>query len=168
MNEETKNRTVFIPLTDRQVERLAEISAGQSMSIGELLGAFIGDLTGIYANGSDEMNLAEAWLKRCAFDMFEPETFLKFLYDHGELNTAKECMEEILMLQEETQEDPEEVRNELRGFIHSEEETLQNLYSDYCEAVSNPEDVAEAFDSVRSYTKELCRLLRSGRKDTKA
>lgn len=79
-----KERTITLKLSDADCERIAKKAGKHSLTVGELLENFIGDLVGgTYSNGSDERDRAEQWFERCWFGMFPEETLLWYLLDWG-------------------------------------------------------------------------------------
>lgn len=86
-------RTVTIRLSDADCERIARKAGRVGMSVGELLGSFIGDLIGgTYSHGSEEEMRAEEWFDRCGFDYPAGDRLLNYLletsYDIGDFITV--------------------------------------------------------------------------------
>ena len=69
--ETITERTITVKLTDTDCEKLVHICGEHNLTVGQLIGNFIGDLVcGTHSNGSDERDLAEQWFKCCWFGMF--------------------------------------------------------------------------------------------------
>lgn len=92
-NKTIADRTITIKLSDADCERISRKAGMAGMSVGELLGGFIGDLTGgIYSHGSDEEMCAKEWFDRCGFEFFAKDRLLNYLlenyYDVGDFVTV--------------------------------------------------------------------------------
>ena len=103
-----KERNVIINLSDADCERLSRMCGRHSATVSELLENFIGDLVyGTYANGSDEHNIATAWLDRCYLGLQDETTFLRFLIEQGRIDEAADALEEIEVVERVTADEEE-------------------------------------------------------------
>jgi len=59
-----KPRKFSLEITDEQYKRLHETAREYNITASQLLSSFIGDLVDYHRNGSDEKELAEAWVER--------------------------------------------------------------------------------------------------------
>ena len=65
MNGDDYMRRIYINITDEEKERLSKIAAEHDATPGELLAAFVADITySDRSGGSDERMYAEQWLCR--------------------------------------------------------------------------------------------------------
>ncbi len=98
MNKENETRTysISLNLTAADAQKIAEMAGASGMSVSTLLSAFVNDLTGsIYANGSDEYDLANAWFDRCWFSRFPDKTFLNYLLEREQIYDVLGLWDEI-------------------------------------------------------------------------
>lgn len=103
-----KERNVIINLSDADCERLSRMCGRHGATVSELLENFIGDLVyGTYANGSDEHNIATAWLDRCYLGLQDETTFLRFLIEQGRIDDAADALEEIEVIERVTANEEE-------------------------------------------------------------
>ena len=156
-----KGRPFYIPMSDNDCRELARIAATQGMQPADLLAAFIGDLTGgTHCNGSDEREIARAWLDRTCFELSAAPDFVKYLADRWLIDNAAESMSEVETLREEMQEESEEDAAETAGIIQREEMALHEDFKEYQADTEAPETEAEAMQVLREYTRELDRMLK--------
>lgn len=95
-----KKRRLILNLSDADVARLCERTAGVGLTPEKLLENFIGDLVdGTFSNGSDERMYANQWFERCWFSLFPENTFLRYLTEAGKLNEIQDCLEEVELLE---------------------------------------------------------------------
>lgn len=100
--ETIRERTIKIALSDADCERIAERAGSANMTVGELLGQFIGDLVcGTYSNGSDERDMARSWYDRCWFGAFPDRTFLAYLVGEYVLQDYEDTKAQIKYMQDD-------------------------------------------------------------------
>lgn len=132
-----KERTLKIPLSDADCDRLASLCGEYGISVSVLIKNFIGDLVdGTYSNGSDERYYARRWFDRCWFSWYpelqetllshllawgyDPEEYLDILDD---IETAKEEKEYLAEHPEEADEEDQYIDD----YIADWEEKLRDM-----------------------------------------
>ncbi len=95
-NEQVRERTITVRLTDDDCRTLADKCGQYGLTVGELIENFINDLVdGTYSNGSDERAYIQSWVDRCGFSQ-GPESLLGYLlswgYDPGDY---MRCLDDI-------------------------------------------------------------------------
>lgn len=104
------------------------------LTVPELLENFIGDLVGMWGNGSDERGHAEAWFNRCWFsdDYYREITFSMWLSRYGNLRTAFNILEQLETIQADidAEKDPEELEA-LKDDLEAWKADLEELYEEY-------------------------------------
>jgi hypothetical protein len=148
-----KARTVSLNLSDADADRLFKKAGQAGLSVSELLENFVGDLVGVYGNGSDERDYAEQWFDRCWFSAgcvwgAEDISFLQWLITEDCIDNAIELWNNIafckmdeaetLKQMEESgeAEDLADYRDDLkclREEIADEREELNGLLTEYRE-----------------------------------
>ena len=159
--ETITERTITVKLSDTDCEKLVHICGEHNLTVGQLIGNFIGDLVcGTHSNGSDERDLAEQWFKCCWFGMFPEKTLLNhllldwedgpehYLLAMNEIETAKENIRSI----EKEIEEPSDVWKH----IFSDSAFTKPCYSNVDEYVAAlKEDLQSYHDDLREWTEEL-------------
>lgn len=155
---EIRERTIQIRLSDDDVARISEKAASVGLTVSELLGNFIEDLTdGAHSNGSDERMLANEWLERCGF--MREQTFLAFLIDQGELQPYLDSLDYIAELEGDLREAAEqEEREAIQEDIDREREITENCYTEYSEQIKEPQPKEDALKGVKDYKARLEKL----------
>ena len=140
-------RTIEVNLSDADVKRISEKAGKHGLTVGELIGNFIGDLVdGTYSNGSDERMYANEWFDRCWFGAFPDYTFLKYLLEWGRLEevikalenieTSKETIAEIeeslkTSNDKEWEENEKEILQDEQNYIARLKETIDDYWQEY-------------------------------------
>ena len=124
--ETIKERQIFIKLSDADCERISKLCGAHSLTVGELLENFIGDLVcGTYTNGSDEEDYARNYFNRCWFGMFHEETLLSFLLEGWFCN-----VDNFFELLENIKSGYEELENYKENPTQYDEEEIEYLKTD--------------------------------------
>jgi len=157
-------KTFDLKVSDEAARRFCEIASSAGMTPDELLSSFVGDLTGVCSNGSDERSLACRWMNRCGFKETREETFLTYLADTRKLDYSYESMSMILELKWEfgITEDWKE-RKQIERLIDSNYEELRNEYAIYMNRMKERnqpyESEGRSLYRLRKYTERLDKLL---------
>lgn len=167
-----KEKNIRVRLTETDCERLSLLCGKISLTVGELIEAFIGDLTGgKYTNGSDERMLADEWLQRCGFSMFAKETLLKYFIDnYYDTDDFLYLMDEIKGIEEELKEyeiNPEKTNKEEAENANADLAALRECYDEkYKEIIEEYEkehpdaDIEEEIQAMMGWQKERMDLKR--------
>ena len=145
---------VDIELLPDDFRILTETAGRQGMTTAELLQAFIYDLTlSSLSHGSDERDLARAWLDRCGFSYLNDsrDSFLTWLIDTGNYTEYAIYRDAI-----EYHEGKEalEIYGDSPETLQEAREGLDRLYEDYCEEYHAGGNRAEDFRQADRWTKE--------------
>lgn len=170
-----RKRTIEVNLSTADCDRIARKAGEASLSVGELVASFIGDLVaGTYSNGSDERARAQQWFERCHFGAFPESTFLKYLIDECEIDFFLKNLEML----EDTAADLAEYESEptepdaLEDFKAIQKahdfylQELQEFYSEYKEYCGllpewekqDPETWESGLARVKAWKAELDRI----------
>lgn len=82
-NDQLKERTISIRMTDSDLQALASKCGKNGITIKELFEIFVGDLVGgHFCYGSDEGRLADEWFERHLFE-YGDDSLLQYLLRYG-------------------------------------------------------------------------------------
>lgn len=168
--KDVKYRTVMIPLSDDDCERIAVKAGSVGMTVGDLLAHFIGDLVcGTFTGGSDERMYADQWFDRCLFSMLTQNTFIGWLLhtkDYsgvedfmGHYEIMKECEEDLQA------EDPTDTEEANREEIAYQQNWMKSEYRDYCaylerKGLGSPKSFEDAVSEVVQWDMQLHEMKR--------
>lgn len=164
-------KKITVELSEADCERISKLCGEHSLTVGELLKNFIGDLVdGTYSNGSDERMYAREWFDRCWFGAFPEKTLLNYLLTNWEtsaedflglldnLNTAYADYEEYK--KKPTDFDEEEVEYIKEDIEDSEKELseLKEGFLKYCKDESPVPDWEQEVEKVKAWAEEMERM----------
>ena len=141
-----KEYTLKLNLEAGDFRTLADMAGRSGMTTGELLEAFINDLTNSdRRNGSDESIKARQWLQRCGFMHWNFDSFLTYLIE----NPADRVIYSYASPAARYYKDLPE------GSSREEEqeaaEQLASVWRNYCECTNHIENQAEAYEAADRY-----------------
>lgn len=154
-----KERTVTLNLSDSDCERISRLAGEHSLTVGELLTNFIGDLVGgTYSNGSDERDKANEWFERCWFGMFPEETLLRHLLLLGhDVDDFLTACDELKYYDANPQEYADEVADLEEGqklwFVQEYQDNTEDFLNDHKDA-----DIGNEIELCRNWVADRQKL----------
>jgi hypothetical protein len=156
--EKSIQRNIVLKLPNEDVENLCAKTARAGLTVSQLLENFVYDLVhSDRANGSDERMYANQWFDRCGFSFSFSQTFLVYLIEWGEVDTAIEMWEEL-----EDYKDQGELDEYEKQDVAVLTEALEKMFRDYQEDNKEPADLTleSGMEKVLKWDKERKELLR--------
>lgn len=155
--EKSIQRNIVLRLPNEDVENLCAKAARAGLTVSQLLENFVYDLVhSDRANGSDERMYANQWFDRCGFSFSFSQTFLLYLIEWGEADTAIEMWEEL-----EDYKDQGELDEYEKQDAAALTEALEKMFRDYQEDNKEPADLTleSGMEKVLKWDKERKKLL---------
>lgn len=155
---------VTIKLPDDDIDALCKKAAKAELTVSQLIENFVSDLIdGSRTNGSDERMYAQQWFDRCWFSSPMEETFLSYLIDFDQIDTAIETWEELEYYKKQSELD--EYDKEEVELLNEE---INELFNDYKELYTNcaDETLEEGMKRVTEWFKEREELMNVNKSPT--
>lgn len=156
--EKSIQRNIVLKLPNEDVENLCAKAARADLTVSQLLENFVYDLVhSDRANGSDERMYANQWFDRCGFSFSFSQTFLVYLIEWGEVDTAIEMWEEL-----EDYKDMEELDEYEKRDVATITGALEKMFRDYQADHKEPSDhtLESGMEKVMEWDRERKELLR--------
>ena len=157
-------RNITIKLPDDDIDALCKKAAKAELTVSQLIENFVSDLIdGSRTNGSDERMYAQQWFDRCWFSSPMEETFLSYLIDFDQIDTAIETWEELEYYKKQSELD--EYDKEEVELLNEE---INELFNDYKELYTNcaDETLEEGMKRVTEWFKEREELMNVNKSPT--
>lgn len=157
-------RNITIKLPDDDIDALCKKAAKAELTVSQLIENFVSDLIdGSRTNGSDERMYAQQWFERCWFSSPMEETFLSYLIDFGQTDTAIETWEELEYYKKQSELD--EYDKEEVELLNEE---INELFNDYKKLYTNcaDETLEEGMKRVTEWFKEREELMNGNKSPT--
>lgn len=155
--EKSIQRNIVLKLPNEDVENLCAKAARAGLTVSQLLENFVYDLVhSDRANGSDERMYANQWFDRCSFSFSFSQTFLVYLIEWGEVDTAIEMWEEL-----EDYKDQGELDEYEKQDAAVLTEALEKMFQNYQEDNRDPADstLESGMEKVMKWDRERKKLL---------
>lgn len=155
--ELSKQRNITLRLPDEDIDALCKRVGSSQITVAQLIENFICDLIeGSKTNGSDERMYAQQWFERCWFGTLSEKTFLSYLIDFDQIDSAIEMWEELQDYKR--QDELDEYDQEEMEVIQEE---LDEMFKDYKEWYSDPTDATleAGMEKVAAWSKEREELM---------
>ena len=161
-----REKTIKIHLSENDCKKLSELCGMYGLTVPRLLQGFIGDLVGGTAtNGSDERELARAYINRAWFHMVD-DSLLKWLidydYDIDNFLSYFELIEENRSMLEDAVKNPSEYDEDeldsLQGDLDYWLEEIDNYKREFLEYMPNADWESEV-ENVKNWRKEKERFV---------
>lgn len=156
--EKSIQRGIVLKLPYEDVESLCAKAARADLTVSQLLENFIYDLVqSDRSNGSDERMYANDWFDRCGFSCCFSETFLQYLVEYGDVDSAIKIWEEIKYYK-----DQGELEESEKEFVEVLTEELEEMFQDYQKENKEPADLTleSGMEKVLKWDKERKELLK--------
>ncbi|MBR5969986.1 MAG: hypothetical protein IK016_06505 [Lachnospiraceae bacterium] len=158
---ETIKITLELNLNEEDLDRTVKRAARYGIGFKDMIEGFIADLSGKQRrNGSDESDLADAWMRRSYYCPYTEQTFLSFLmeegYDPDEIAKALWLLENSYesLADAECKEESDEISDEIEENLLE----LEELFTRYQQELGVRHDMAEAFKGIYDFYCALERL----------
>lgn len=146
--ETLRERDLKLKLTDEEVESLLLEAAQRNTTVEDLLEDFVANFTGSIRNrGSDERELANQYVDRCVYSLYNNESFLQWLSIYGDLAGVLESLDALVKAL--ATDDIDE--------IEAAQDDLKAAYSDYCND-GGKEDYDAAIERIQAFQTATKRL----------
>lgn len=157
-------RNITIKLPDDDIDALCKKAAKVELTVSQLIENFVSDLIdGSRTNGSDERMYAQQWFERCWFSFPMEESFLSYLIDFDQIESATETWDELAYYKNKDELDEYEKEE-----VELLNEEIDELFNEYKELYRNPADATleEGMKKVTAWLREREELMNGNKSPT--
>lgn len=157
-------RNITIKLPDDDIDALCKKAAKVELTVSQLIENFVSDLIdGSRTNGSDERMYAQQWFERCWFSFPMEESFLSYLIDFDQIESATETWDELAYYKNKDELDEYEKEE-----VELLNEEIDELFNEYKELYRNPADATleEGMKKVAAWLREREELMNGNKSPT--
>lgn len=157
-------RNITIKLPDDDIDALCKKAAKVELTVSQLIENFVSDLIdGSRTNGSDERMYAQQWFERCWFSFPMEESFLSYLIDFDQIESATETWDELAYYKNKDELDEYEKEE-----VELLNEEIDELFNEYKELYRNPADATleDGMKKVTAWFREREELMNGNKSPT--